>query len=114
MGISSIKPSKSSMSVDLSNQFADVNDARKALAEVRALHDEMQKFVTDVFDRLAELADEYRSRPTTDREVSRRTEGEAVQNQVDQLTSVAAQLTELLAEQQRWMIERDQNPREVP
>ena len=102
------------MSTDLANVSAHATAARDALAEVRAARTELYAFLTGMFDRLGALAAEQvaglshgdGSRAAGEEEGHqplRPVEREAVQSQVEQLAAVAAELTELVAEQKRLL-----------
>ena len=87
------------MPVESSNQSGGWNCTRAALAEIRACPGELQTFVSGMFNQLDGLTDDLLARELTRQQVQRQAEREALQGQIDQLASVAAELAEALAGQ---------------
>lgn len=95
------------MSVDLLNSSIRGENARNALAEIRACAGELQAFVAGEFDRIEALADEIIARQTSRDQTRHRAERKMMQDQIDQLARVAAEVAELVAEQKRLSGKRD-------
>ena len=87
------------MPVESSNQSGGWNCTREALAEIRTCPSGLQTFVSGMFDQLDGLTDDLLARELTRQQVQRQAEREALQGQIDQLASVAAELAEALAGQ---------------
>jgi hypothetical protein len=96
------------MSVELPNQSVDGDPARSALADIRACHGELQAFVTGVFDQIDRLADSLLAREIVCQQARHQAEHEAVQRQIDQISSVAAELAKSLAEEKEFMMKQNQ------
>jgi hypothetical protein len=89
------------MSAELLNPSVSREDALDALVEIRACHDELQAFLTATFDRLDDLVDKLRANQTGQTQVKRRMEGETLQDRIDQLARLAAELAQSVAERER-------------
>ncbi len=106
------------MSVDLSNLSAHAAAAHSALAEIHAARTELYVFLTNVFDRLDALAAEQVARLSHGADVfadekaagekgqppPRPMERETMQSQIDQLSALTAELTQLAAQQKRLSV----------
>jgi hypothetical protein len=89
------------MRAELPNQPSGRNCVRNALAEIRAGHGDLQTHILGMFDRLDLLADDLLgSKIARDCAVGH-AEQEALQEQIDRLASLAAELAESVAEQKR-------------
>jgi predicted nucleic acid-binding Zn-ribbon protein len=89
------------MSAELLNLSISREDALDALVEIRACHDELQAFLTATFDRLDDLVDKLRADQTGQTQVKRRMEGETLQDRIDQLARLAAELAQSMSERER-------------
>ncbi len=95
------------MSVDLLNPSIRGEKAKNALAEIRACSGELQAFVNGEFDRIEALADEIVARQTSHDQTRHQAERKMMQDQIDQLARVAADVAELVAEQKQLSGKRD-------
>jgi hypothetical protein len=100
------------MPVESSNQSGDWNSAREALAEMRACPGELQTFILSVFDQLDSLASELLAHELAGQQAQRQAGSEALQNQIDRLASVAAELSKAVAEQKALVGQIKGNGRE--
>jgi hypothetical protein len=89
------------MSAELLNPTAYREDALNALIEIRACHDELQEFLAAAFDRLDALVGKLRTERGEQGEVQRQPEGGTLQNQIDLLARMAAELAQSVAERER-------------
>jgi hypothetical protein len=85
------------MSAQLLNPSACREDALNALIEIRACRDELQTFLEAAFDRLDHLVDGLRSERSGQGEVKHPTDGGTLQNQIDLLARMAAELAQSVA-----------------
>ena len=89
------------MPVELSSPVADCNRAHGALAEIRASRAEFQTFFSGVFDGLEQLYDELSAHEIEHDRYDRQIEQETLQQQVDRLSALAAELIETVSEHKR-------------
>jgi len=87
--------------VELSNLVADCNRAHGALAEIRASHAEFQTFFAGVFDGLEQLYDALLAHEIERDRYDRQIEQETLQQRVDRLSALAAELIETVSEHKR-------------
>jgi uncharacterized coiled-coil protein SlyX len=96
------------MSVDVVISFADCEKhAQDALTEIRACCGEIQTFMDGEYDRLDALADELLIRHTVHEQAERRVEQELIQNQMDRLVEMMAEVAETVAEQKQLGAKRN-------
>jgi hypothetical protein len=96
-----------------SNPWDRSNGLSTAVAELRACSDEMQAFVAGVFENLEEMADQLSTRERVGRHAQQQAERKALQDQIEQLASVTAELAASVAEQKRLTGDRRSNGRET-
>jgi hypothetical protein len=96
----------------LSNQPTGGDRVRHALAELGAGHSELQALVSGIFDRLDELADEFLGRKNASDQKPEQAEWESLQSQISQLTLVATELAESVANQKRLAARRNRRNEE--
>jgi hypothetical protein len=89
------------MSVESSSRSGGWNNAREALTEIRASPGQLQTFVASLFDQLGSLTSELLARELARQRTQRRTDHEALQEQIDRLAAAVAQLADTAAEPQR-------------
>jgi hypothetical protein len=90
------------MSVETTVNRADVrNRAKEALAEIRVCCGEIQTFMDGEYDQLDLLSDELLMRHTVHEQAERRVEQELIQNQMDRLVQMMAEVAESVAEQKQ-------------
>jgi hypothetical protein len=77
--------------------------AREALAEVRAYPSGLQTFVSSMFDQLDGLTDRLLAHELAGHQA----EQNALRDQIDRLASVAAELTEAVAEQKQLVARKN-------
>lgn len=86
----------------LSSPSGGWSSVQEALAEIRACPDELQGFLTSVFERLSELTDQLLAHEVTCQQTQRHDEQDALQSQIDGLAATVAELARAVTEQQRW------------
>lgn len=79
--------------------------AEDALAEIRACEKDLQALVSSIFDQLNEMTNNLMAHELAQNELQQKTQHEALQKQIEQLSTVASQLTQAVAEQ-RELIQR--------
>jgi len=84
------------MSVEMSTQSTGHENARRALAEIRACRAELQAFFDDLLTRWDELVGEGLMREMVRQQAQWRTDHKTLHRQIEQLTSVAAELAAVL------------------
>jgi hypothetical protein len=89
------------MPVGSSSQPSGLSCVSEALAEIRACSDELQTFVSGVFDHLDGLTDQLRKCEFAREQSQQQADRETVQGEIDRLSAVAAQLAEMMAEQKQ-------------
>jgi hypothetical protein len=89
------------MSPPLSNQPSGRDILCHALAELRAGHDDLQALVSEIFDRLNGVADEFLGRKDVRGQPSQQAEWETLQREIDRLASLAAEMANSAANQKR-------------
>ena len=87
------------MSVELSNQSAEEGGVQDALTEIRASHAELQTFIEGLFERLDGLADGLLVQEVANRQAQRDTDRSALDDQIERLAALAAELAESVAQQ---------------
>ena len=92
---------KTNVPVELSNPIADCSRAHSTLADIRASHAEFQTFFSGVFDGLEQSCDELLAHKIECDRYNRQIEQETLQQQVDRLSELAAELIETVSEQKR-------------
>ena len=88
------------MSAELLNLSVSREDALNALIEIRACHDELQTFLAATFSRLDDLVDKLRAEQPGQEQVERRTDGGSLQDRIDQLARLAAELAQSMTERE--------------
>ena len=83
------------------NQTAWRENAVEAFAEIRTCRMELRAFLTGMFDRLDDVAAELLSQRVVGQTAAGRSEQGAMQNQIDELTRIVADLAQSMAEQKR-------------
>jgi hypothetical protein len=96
------------MSASLLNPSAYRENARNALIEIRACHDELQAFLGATFDRLDELADKLRTDQTGQKQPRRQDESGTLHDRIDLLARLAAELAQSVGEQEELAAEQKQ------
>ena len=99
------------MRPELPNQPAGWNGVRDALAETRTGLGELQSSISQMFDRLDELVDERLGSRTAQQCAVGRAEQEAIQEQIDRLALLAAELAQSVAEQKQLAKREDDRRR---
>jgi len=89
------------MSIEPFNSVADCNRIRSILAEIRASHAEFQTFFSGMFDGLEQLYDELLAHKIEHDHYDHQIEQEILQQQVDRLSALAAELIETVSEHKR-------------
>ncbi len=89
------------MSVELSNQSAGEGGVQDALAEIRASRAELRTFLEGLFDRLDGLADGLLVQEVANRQTQRDTDRATLDDQIERLVAVAAELAESVAQQKK-------------
>ncbi len=89
------------MSVESSNQSAEAGGVQDALAEIRASHAELQTFFEGLFDRLDGLADGLLDQEVANRQPQRDTDRATLDDQIERLAALAAELAESVAQQKK-------------
>ena len=100
------------MRPELPNQPAGWNGVRDVLAETRTGLGELQTCITEMFDRLDGLVDERLGSRSAQQCAVGRAEQEAIQEQIDRLASLAAELAQSVAEQKR-LVRREDDRRRI-
>jgi hypothetical protein len=82
-----------------------------ALAEIRACYGDVRTYVAGAFERLDKLVEEAGAQ-TAREPTARQPEQAAIQEQIDQLARLAAQLTQSAVEHKRMTFNRSEAERE--
>ena len=99
------------MRAELPNQPAGWNCVRDALAEIRTGHGELQTYISGMFDRLDGLAGEALDSKIAQDCAVGHAEQEALQEQIDRLASLAAELAQSVADQKQLSTQEDDRRR---
>jgi hypothetical protein len=89
------------MSAELSDQPVGWDCARRALTEIRECPGEVQTLVLGVFDQLDKFVEEFVAQERVRQQSQRQLEREALQDQVDRLATVVAELVASVTEQKQ-------------
>ena len=89
------------MAVECPSLPTELTCAVDALADIRACSGQLQSFVFGMLDQLDEITGELLGREMASRQSQRQADRESLQGQIDQLTVVAAQLSQLLSVQKQ-------------
>lgn len=89
------------MPIETPNPPVDVSEARRALREISACRVELQTFLSEEFDRWERLAEELLADEVVRHETFEQADRVALDDQIERLASVAAELSRSLSDQSR-------------
>jgi hypothetical protein len=84
------------MPVEMSARSAEHENARQALAEIRACRIELQAYIDDLFDQGRRWAGEEWMHELDRQQTQWRTDQESLHRQIEQLTILVSKLAEVL------------------
>jgi hypothetical protein len=87
-------------------------NAMNALAEMRACYSDLRTFATGMFDRLDAVVEELRSEIAGQEWTKWQAEQDTLQEQIDRLAQLAADLAQSVAEQKQLTTKREHAPPE--